>query len=165
LFIENNGVPVPLLLQDNGTQVNYWTPEQIFAMAFNRGNDSNTTALLEGFDGLTLAQVDSLLDIYLTKEDVRAVQNIIDSFEEMRPETEEVHLRIKNYPMERIEARPWTFKGETFKGGYYPLAIDRNLANKEHGFFPTKKAETDFFEKEDKAFVVPYAKATHTLKR
>jgi hypothetical protein len=134
-------------------------------MAFNRGNDSNTNALINGFPGLNIAQVDSLLERYLTIKDVDAVQNILDIINKLAPETSAVHLRMKGYDMERIKARSWTFKDKTYKGGYYPLAIDRNLASVANDFFTTKKEEGDFFDNEDKTFTVPYAADTHTLTR
>jgi hypothetical protein len=165
LFVRDHGVPVPLLLQNNGEQLNYYTPEQIVAMAFNRGNDSNTGALIDGFPGLTLAQVDSLLDRYLTEQDMDAVQAILNIFETLAPETDAVHVKMKGYNMQRVKAREWTFKGKTYKGGYYPLSIDRNLASVENGFFASKEDAGNFFEEEDSNVVVPFATATHTLTR
>lgn len=165
LFVEDHGVPVPELLQNRGEQIGYFTPEQIFAMAFNRGNDSNTDALIRGFPGLTLNQVDSLLERYLTTEDIDAVQAILDVFESMANETNQVHIRMRGYEMDRVPARAWTFKGKTYRGGYYPLSIDRNLASVANDFFASKKEEGDFFESENARFAVPYAKSTHTLTR
>jgi hypothetical protein len=165
LFVRDHGVPVPLLLQNNGEQLNYFTPEQIVAMAFNRGNDSNMNALINGLPGLTVAHVDALLERYLTEQDMNAVQSILDIIEKLAPETDAVHVKLKGYNMDRIPARSWTFKGKTYRGGYYPLEIDRRLASVANGFFASKKDAGDFFDNEGSNVVVPYAVATHTLTR
>jgi hypothetical protein len=165
LFVSDNNVPVPTLLQNNGEQLNYWTPEQVISMAFNRGNDSNTSALINGFPGLTLGNVDTLLNKYMTQQEMDAVQSIIDVINSLAPETDAVHTRLRGYHMDMVKARSWEFKGKTYRGGYFPLAIDRQLATVANDFFATKKEEGDFFESEDSRFSVPYAVATHTLTR
>jgi hypothetical protein len=156
LFVLDNGVPVPALLQKNGAQLDYWTPEQIFSMAFNRGNEGNTNALLDGYEGLTLEQVDSLLERYLTVKDVGAIQGIIDAMERLFPEADNVHVNMKNYHMTKVEARPWVFKGKAFKGGYFPLKIDRNLASMNTDIFNNVKEAEEFFEKSESKYVPPF---------
>lgn len=165
LFVADNKVPVPALLQKNGAQLNYWTPEQIFSMAFNRGNDSNTNALIAGFDGLTLGQVDSLLNKYLTIEDIDAVQGILDVMEGMFKDTDEVHLKMKGYRMERIKPREWTFKEKKYKGGYYPLAIDRYLASTNTDVFTGIEEAENWFEGSESQYTVPFASDSFGITR
>jgi hypothetical protein len=165
LFVKDNGVPVPELIQNNGEQVDYWEIEQVFDMAFHRGNDGNTNALLKGYEGLNLGQVDTLLNKYLIKEDMDAVQAIIDIMETLAPLTDEVHRRIKGYPMNRVEARSWVFKGKLYRGGYYPLNIDRKLASVKNNVFAEQKDLEDYYAETDSPYAVPFAKSTHTLDR
>jgi hypothetical protein len=161
----DSGVEVPDILQDNGTQVNYWTPEQIMAIAFNRGNESNLSALLAGYSrgasDFTLGQVDTLLNKYLTREDMNAVQNILDAMEKLFPETDKVHVAMKGFHMNKVKAQEWTFKGKKYRGGYYPLNFDRVLSD----WIAGQKEAQDFFESEDAKFTVPFAASTHTIKR
>lgn len=161
----NSGVAVPEILQDNGTQSNYWTPEQIMAIAFNRGNEGNLNALLAGYtgegDAFTLGQVDTLLNKYLTREDMNAVQNILDAMEKLFPETDKVHVAMKGFHMNKVKAQKWNFKGKEYRGGYYPLNFDRTLSD----WIAGAKEAQDFFESEDAKFTVPYAASTHTIKR
>jgi hypothetical protein len=157
----DSGVPVPEIIQDNGSQLNYWTPEQIMALAFNRGNQSNINAVTQGFEGLTLGQIDTLLNKYLTQQDMDAVQTILDQMESFFAETDRTHVKMKGFHMGKVPAQEWIFKGKKYRGGYYPLNYDRVLSD----FIGEKKEIEDLFESEQAKFTVPFAASSHTITR
>jgi hypothetical protein len=156
-------VPVPELLQDRGRQKDYFTSEQVFSMAFNRGTQSNINALLSGYPGLTIGHVDTLIDKFLTVEDMRSVQAIRDLMETLKHPTNDVHVRMKGYDMKFVEAQPYVFKDEEFRGGYYPLAIDRDLSLNTR-FLQEAELKTAI-ESHDSKYAAPYSAAGHTNER
>jgi hypothetical protein len=151
---------VPMILQNYGKQVGYITPEQVFAIALNMGNEQNQLALFNGFEGFSKTDLDLILGI-LTIKDMDAVQGIWNEMEKLFPETNAVHKRLNNFAMKKVEAREFKFKGKTYRGGYYPLQYDRELSER----VAQIKEVDDFFSSQDAKFASPYAASGHTLAR
>lgn len=156
------GVPIPELMRDIG-QTTGWKAQQIFAIALNTGNKgdaSNYQNLLAGYPDLTPGMIDTITDM-LTVEDMHAVQGIWDAMDSLFPKTNEKHNNIKNFNMSKVQATPFIFKGEQFKGGYYPIRHDRELSY----LVDDRGKKTDLFESDEAGFTTPYAKSGHTIKR
>ena len=163
LQIKDNPVPVPVILQDRGRQVGYFTTEQVFAMAGHRGAQSNIDALLSGYPGLTLDQVDALLNEFLTVKDMDAIQAIRDVNETLKAPTQEVFSRMNGHSMAVIEPQPFIFKGKEYRGGFWHIDIDTNLAVNT-GFLEKVEIKTAI-EKHDSKYATPYSDAGHTNER
>jgi hypothetical protein len=144
-------------------QTKGWRAQQIFAVVLNTGNigeASNYQNLLAGYQDLTPGMIDNIKNM-LTVDDMRAVQGIWDVMETLFPEADKQHFKMKNYNMSKVEATPFRFKGESFKGGYYPIKHDRTLS---YQVDDRGKIE-DLFNSDDASFTVPYTKSGHTIKR
>jgi hypothetical protein len=116
-----------------------FTREQAVALALNWGNDSNRTAVVEGFvdEGkttphLTRPQIDALLAT-LTKSEWDFVQGVWDYIDSYWPQISALEKRLVGVAPEKIEAAPFTqttADGQTIqlRGGYYPLSYDREFS-------------------------------------
>jgi hypothetical protein len=160
--IEIEGAPLPQALINDG-QTKGWHAQQIFATVLNTGNTgdrSNLQNLMAGYPDLTFPMIENIKNM-LSQKDMDAVQGIWDAINSLFPAVNETHLRIKNYPMPKVEATPFVFKGKKYKGGYYPIRHDRSL---DFGVEDRGKV-ADLFASDDAGFMTPYAKSGHTIKR
>ena len=122
------GAIVPEILQEDG-QVGWWTPNQVFSIALNMGNEGNLERLLRGYPDLTIESVNNIVSV-LEKRDWDAIQGIWDTIDSLYPETAAVHLRLNNFHMNKVEATPVTTRHGRYKGGYYPAKFDPHLSLK-----------------------------------
>lgn len=120
------------------------TRTQVIALALNFGNDGNRNRLVEGSklwkeitDGRTLdeMQIKSIIEQTLSVEELEAVQNVWDVFEELRPLLQEQTKRLTGRSPKWVEARPVSFtlpNGESvqLRGGYYPIMYDSRASDK-----------------------------------
>lgn len=116
-----------------------FTKEQAVALALNWGNASNRLAVAEGFldeaktmPHLTPRQIQALLGT-LTKAEWDFVQGVWDYIDSFWPEIADLQRRLVGVAPEKIGADPFvqrTADGETItlRGGYYPLAYDREYS-------------------------------------
>jgi hypothetical protein len=156
------GAPVPELMQRDG-QTMGWRAEQLFAVVLNTGNQgeaSNLQNLMAGYDDLTLGAIENIKNM-LSVKDMDAVQGIWDTMETLFNDTNQQHLKIKNYEMAKVQATPFVFKGKNYRGGYYPIKHDRELSF----IVDDRGKKTDLFESDEATFTTPFTKSGHTVKR
>lgn len=111
------------------------TKQQVFAIALNTGNDGNfdrlaNTNILPDQKPLTREQVLALMSEALTSEELKAVQEVWNVFEQMRPELEGVAKRIIGRAPLWVKTTSRTVMGSDgvaveLKGGYYPIVYDK----------------------------------------
>jgi hypothetical protein len=150
--INIEGVNLPDAMIAN-KQTKGWFDYQIWAIALNTGNTgekSNRENLRNGY-GLTDGEIDAIRDM-LTVEDMRAVQGIWDTVNSLYTQADAQFLKDNNYHLQKIEATPFTFKGEEFKGGYYPIKHDKELSRK----VKERQVREDFFDNEGGKITTPY---------
>lgn len=111
------------------------TKQQVFAIALNTGNDGNfdrlvNTNILPDMKPLTREQVLALMTEALTSEELKAVQEVWNVFEQMRPELDGVAKRIIGRSPLWVKTTARTVMGSDgvaveLKGGYYPIVYDK----------------------------------------
>lgn len=156
------GAQVPELLQLDG-QTKGWKADQIFAVVLNTGNTgetSNLQNLMAGYEDLNAGAIENIKNM-LGVKDMRAVQGVWDVIDSLFKKANEQHVKIKGFDMTKIESTPFVFKGESFRGGYYPIAHDRDLSF----VVDDRGKKTDLFESDEATFTTPYAKSGHSIKR
>ena len=103
-----------------------FTKEQLLAVALNRGNAYNWSALLEG-EGWTPQQGEAVLKL-LDDRDWAVVQNIWTYLDTFRPEIGALYKRLAGVEPSWVQGDEFTTPtGKTLAGGYYPLKADRDL--------------------------------------
>lgn len=120
-----------------------WRFETVVSIALNMGNRQNMEAVKEGY-GLTEANLKDILSI-LSKEDWDAIQIIWDSIGAYREPLFDTKKRLDGFEPTIVEADEFvTPRGQTLKGGYYPLQRDLSLTpekyNVNQNFRDTEKA-------------------------
>ena len=98
----------------------------ILSAALNTGNATNYERLLNvprmdpkwGPD-----VVNELLD-HLSTEEMDFVQDVWNILEGLWPEIAALETRQTGLPPPKVERQPFSFKGKTYEGGYYPLRYD-----------------------------------------
>jgi hypothetical protein len=98
---------------------------QLVAVALNIGNQGNRERLMAGL-GINEAQLQQLLDP-LTTEEMDFVQAVWDYIDTFREEAFAVERRLTGREPKRVDPVPFTFKGKTYAGGYYPVVYDKLL--------------------------------------
>lgn len=121
-----------------------FTRSQVIAMALNMGNDGNLDRLVSGSGlwkpatggrKLTREEMIQIVSQTLTKEELEAVQEVWDTFEELQPEVMAQAKRLTGRTPELVPPRSisFTLADGTFvqlKGGYYPIVYDRLASRK-----------------------------------
>ena len=119
-----------------------FTKMELFAMACNLGNEGNAARLVDGAFGMKMDDVKWSRDLILaginevlTAEDWARVQQIWDTFEEVRVETNNVISRMNGRPPKWVEPTAFSItdkNGKTIKlkGGYYPIVRDRKASTR-----------------------------------
>ncbi len=102
------------------------TKEVILSLALNWGNEGNRVAIREGY-GWTDAQVQAALDASMNKDDWEVVQSIWDLMESFWPRIDAVHKVMTGAQLPKVAASEVVTPHGTFRGGYYPLALDPRL--------------------------------------
>lgn len=129
-----------------------WTPEQIFGLALQMGNQSNMDRLHAGFPDLDMESVAVLLGDdaayhlfgadaapmnrprpgLLTAADWKAVQGIWDAVNSLWPDTVGTHRKLYGFAPKKVEGVPMTLRvGDTMvelSGGYFPAKYDPRLS-------------------------------------
>lgn len=127
---------------DNGLTVKR---EEILAMALNMGNTENMQRLVDGLNADTVRNPDgtvwtpealtAFIGEELSDEELKAVQNVWNVYDKLRPLIEEKEIRVYGRPPVWVKANAVTFahpdgSSTTLKGGYYPITYDRVLSAK-----------------------------------
>lgn len=135
-------VDLPTLLLDRPVRYDGvrtpMTRRRLYALASNWGNESSRMAVLEAktADGYpqfgSAASIERMFAEALTAKDWEYIQARWDFVNEYWPQIAEMERRVSGITPEKIEAAPFmiaTADGRTVsvRGGYYPLAYDRNL--------------------------------------
>jgi hypothetical protein len=107
----------------------------LVGMVLNTGNAGNLQRLRDGgieFNGqrvrLSDAQIGELRAL-LTPDELAYVQGLWDTVNSLWPEIVELQRRVSGLPPEQIEAQEFTVNGATYRGGYWPLAYDRDRSS------------------------------------
>ena len=161
IFID--GAPAPVLLRVEG-QEGWWTPEQIFSIALNMGNQGNIDRIHAGYKDLSESSVAVLMDL-LEEKDWQAIQGIWDTYEKLRPEVEKVHNRVNHFPMGKIDPKPVVTKFGTFKGGYHPAIYDNTLLGVESLKVAEWQEKDDLLSRSEAIRQVPSNKSGFTKGR
>lgn len=119
----------------------YLTQEQVRAIALNAGNQENMQRLIDGSESApwsggkkwTREQILALLGEALSAEELSAVQEVWDVFNELWPEIAEKERRVYGRIPIKVEAQELSVTladGETvtLKGGYYPIQYDKKAS-------------------------------------
>jgi len=104
--------------------------------------------------------INKLLSL-LNKNDWDAIQGLWDTINSLYPETDQVHVRINNFHMDKVEARPFKTKFGEYRGGYYPAVFDPSLSSTVAEF--TEK--DDLFARSEAIRQVPATKTGMTKQR
>lgn len=81
--------------------------------------------------GMTVEQVQGMLEKYTTKEDAKIVQSLHNFFEKnMWPRKLEQHRKLNLAPPEKVIAVPYKIHGIDMAGGYYPMNVEQNAIEK-----------------------------------
>lgn len=116
------------------------TKSELVMALVHSGNESNLKKLLLGrgwgfeneYGVLDTSQYDRFINDMiengtLTKKDFDGVQRIWDLFEEFKPAIQKTHKKVYGYFFKEIEAKPFTNKFGSYRGGYAPAITDPNL--------------------------------------
>ncbi|MDT8419340.1 MAG: JAB domain-containing protein [Desulfuromonadales bacterium] len=98
------------------------TRQAVLAVALNTGNASNYAKLLEGYQW-TPEALEQILS-HLDKADWAFVQSVWDTIETLWPEIAAMEKRLTGLEPPKVQAREFTNRHGTFRGGYYPVVYD-----------------------------------------
>ena len=104
------------------------TKEQVLSILLNCGNDGNQRRLMAGRK-LSEEQIRAVIDT-LDERDVRFAQAVWDYFETFGKESFDLEESLTGVRPEAVEARPVQTRFGLLRGGYYPVAYDRELSVK-----------------------------------
>ena len=160
-----------------------WTPERVFGMALQLGNQSNMERLKSGFPDLDPETVSALLGddaaarIFgaepvesprkglLTAEDWHAIQGMWDAINSLWPETEATHRNLLGFAPKKVQESPLTLRiGEetvSLAGGYFPVKYDPRLSETASA----RKERDDILRSGQTGFMPPAAKRGFTMAR
>lgn len=162
--MRDTGVPTDPVMKN---QVGYWTPADIFTLAFYRGNDSNMDRVFTGYPILAENNNYKKLVSYLTKEDWDAVQEVWDIYDELFEESNKVFFKMNNYHNEKIARVPFETPHGEYQGGYFPITYDRESASQTSSTAKITElyAKDDMFDKMEAVFHVPHTNSGHMKSR
>lgn len=162
-----------------------WTPEQVFGLALQLGNQSNMDRLRAGFPDLDLESVavllgdDAAYQLFgadaapmdnprpglLTAADWQAVQGIWDAVNSLWPDTVDTHRKLYGFAPKKVQGRPMTLRvGGTMvelSGGYFPAKYDPRLSETA----AARQEREDILRSSQVSFTAPVAKRGHTISR
>ena len=98
------------------------TRQAILSVALNTGNASNYAKLLEGYQW-TPEALEQILS-HLDGADWAFVQSVWDTIETLWPEIAAMEKRLTGLEPPKVQAREFTNRHGTFRGGYYPVVYD-----------------------------------------
>jgi hypothetical protein len=108
---------------------NVFTKSTILAIALNWGNAYNRDALMEGY-GWTEGQVERIL-AHLDARDWHTVQAIWDHIDTHWAAASALEKEVTGLAPEKVEALEVKTAHGVFRGGYYPIAFDREQSSKQ----------------------------------
>lgn len=117
-------VSAPELANDkfDGKFGNKWA---LISALLNYGNSQNKLNLLEGY-GWTEQDFMRVIERELSDADVQFVQDILDYMERIKPFVMSEYKQRTGLELPQVDAVPFTVNGITYRGGYYPLAANRD---------------------------------------
>lgn len=118
-------------IEDHPLQGEPWSfyKDQIVMMALNWGNEGNRQRLLDGY-GWSEAQVQAVLDRFMTAEDWAFVQSTWDTINGLWPQIEELEKRVNGVAPPKVEAISIETPHGTFSGGYFPAIYDQQWSSR-----------------------------------
>ncbi len=177
---DGSALQVPEKMREVGRT---WTPERVFGMALQLGNQSNMERLKSGFPDLDPETVSALLGddaaarIFgaepvesprkglLTAEDWHAIQGMWDAINSLWPETEATHRNLLGFAPKKVQESPLTLRiGEetvSLAGGYFPVKYDPRLSETASA----RKERDDILRSGQTGFMPPAAKRGFTMAR
>jgi hypothetical protein len=100
---------------------------ELLILLLNSGNESNLERLTEG-RGFTEQQLrDAAEKVGVTTEEMGWVQSVWDAAEAIGKEAFDLEERDTGIRPEKIQAKPFTMNGVTYRGGYFPAVYDRDV--------------------------------------
>lgn len=102
------------------------TKEQALSVLLNSGSAGNLRRLMAGRN-LAEEQIRAIVDT-LDERDVRFAQAVWDYFETFGKEISDLEESLTGVRPEAVEARPVQTRFGLLRGGYYPVACDRELS-------------------------------------
>lgn len=98
------------------------------SVALNSGNEANLERLINPTRTDPKWGIEAVHEVMdkLTVEDMRFVQGVWDTLETMWPKIAALEERLNGLPPAKVDRKAFSFKGETFEGGYFPLKYARN---------------------------------------
>lgn len=102
------------------------TREQALSVLLNSGSAGNLRRLMAGRN-LAEEQIRAIVDT-LDERDVRFAQAVWDYFETFGKEISDLEESLTGVRPEAVEARPVQTRFGLLRGGYYPVACDRELS-------------------------------------
>lgn len=162
-----------------------WTPEQVFGLALQMGNQSNMDRLHAGFPDLDMesvavllgddaayhlfgadaAPVDTPRPGLLTAADWRAIQGIWDAVNSLWPDTVDTRRKLYGFAPKKVEGVPMTLRvGDEvveLPGGYFPAKYDQRLSETA----AARQEREDILRSGQAAFTAPAARHGHTMTR
>lgn len=162
-----------------------WTPEQVFGLALQMGNQSNMDRLHAGFPDLDMesaavllgddaayhlfgadaAPVDNPRPGLLTAADWRAIQGIWDAVNSLWPDTVDTRRKLYGFAPKKVEGVPMTLRvGDEvveLPGGYFPAKYDQRLSETA----AARQEREDILRSGQAGFTAPAARHGHTITR
>ncbi|MCD7984063.1 MAG: hypothetical protein LUG19_07400 [Desulfovibrio sp.] len=162
-----------------------WTPERVFGLALQMGNQSNMDRLHAGFPDLDMESVAALLGDdaayhlfgadaapvdnprpgLLTAADWRAIQGIWDAVNSLWPDTVDTRRKLYGFAPKKVEGMPLTLRvGDEvveLPGGYFPAKYDQRLSETA----AARQEREDILRSGQAGFTAPAAKRGHTMRR
>lgn len=102
------------------------TRSDLWVLFLNSGNADNIQRLRDGNGWSDEARQQALQ--HLTPEEAKFLQGLLDTIDSLHPELAKVYERRKGLPLGKVEATPITIRGETFRGGYFPIKYDPSVS-------------------------------------
>jgi hypothetical protein len=130
---------------------------ELLGAMLHMGNESNLRKLLVGRNWATIAADDSIdtarWDAFverminegkLTKEDFEFLQATWDLLEEIKPIAQKAHRDLYGYYFNEIEAKSFTNRFGTYRGGYVPAKTDAMIVRDAQRQAKMEELEADF---------------------
>lgn len=96
----------------------------VISIALNMGNEQNMQRLQDG-NKFTEQQLQQVRDA-LTDDDLKFVQGVWDAVELLWPDMAALEKRASGIAPEKVEPASFEVRGQTYRGGYFPLVYDPN---------------------------------------
>lgn len=180
--VDGSALRVPEKMRQAGRS---WTPEQVFGLALQMGNQSNMDRLHAGFPDLDMesvavllgddaayhlfsadaAPVDTPRPGLLTAADWRAIQGIWDAVNSLWPDTVDTRRKLYGFAPKKVEGVPMTLRvGDEvveLPGGYFPAKYDQRLSET----VAARQEREDILRSGQASFTAPAARHGHTMTR